>query len=1139
MGDYNNSLAYGQKHQEPSTFSLEDEKTKEKEQLKTTGPLQLDMQRQDLLGELSRESEQTTESLQVQEAKAEVTQQATEETKVSLVHRIASGLPVYKPESAAADIPESQFFANKISSLWKANWFGRKSVKRMSTRMGHHIDRFLASSEITDKDVYDVAQTVVKNADLAGYIKEKKATVEDDPKFNQTNVSERLELFNMLSNPEAFNEKTLKDALENHPDYFPFTSNKDIELNSDYFREYPMAAKTILMYRLAKGFSADTIKVKGKTKKAVADRLKSITDNLAPLYQSLINSDDYKKALAKDISQRTINTVKAGFRSDQYEMKGRYKGVIEKELSYRMERLDHAMKNWRHYVDTTPMLRPEDAMENYYYTLKNYEADMVSFLEKPGKASAEEINKVNEHIATLAKLRHYRQLGPEAAEEKAALEKEFNLSVSYKKEKNTFYNALDKQLGEVKKEWTDKEEKKKDAFDESDEELLKIYPREVIDTVRRIDEWVSSNVMKTAYGNSESNFSMNILRRSFSQRLAAYYLIENEKRHQPAVSDVILSQNGYIPDFAKFKKIMKASGMKVHTRIAATVKDTNKVRRSKVLTRATGTTGNVYLAKLEDTLKILDNPELGIGESVDEFEQQKKQAAAPETPNEVKTREAKFVSFMKVLANHQAVMREAEGWSVHTKKRMKRKADSEEAMRKAFLELQAADAAVGALMDDEEFKKKYFKEAPTPESTGMQTANTAFKIVAPLAGGAGTLAEKTTDFSKDRFNFGVWNLSDKQISNTILTSGVFSSVQGAVALAGMITEIVSVSKHFGEGDYTQKAELIAGVVSKAASVAQAAGKAYIMFANHGKILETVTSAAAQGQTKQTISKTVSNMPATQALGAATATVQTLAATTKFITTKVNDSKQEKSAEEAEKEIKKKETTDEAEARRSARLLKALTNTRSIQASANSRIMEQSAYQMASGGLNIIGSVFPPAALVTMGISLAVTIAASIREFYSKMKEKDEAIDNFIGMDKLLADYMSMVPEEARKEMLVSKYGEKKASKMSEDDVLESYRDELRLEVLKRMQFTSYEEMFGDIVNKYVDVMYQFIFYREDGSQIFAEDDDAKPSTDEKATNKLAFSLMGVFAPLKFEYPPKDKPDAIKPTKDVMRNSLMK
>ena len=564
-------------------------------------------------------------------------------TNISMVRTLETGLGLYVPRNQADALPAYTLGDKKIGRLYSSREKGYHRPEHAAERMHQHVERFLASSEITDQNVAQAAATCLQTSMLK--------SLKDESKIASTgadaDTAQWLEVLDKLSGD--LSAQDIEGLLEDHKQIlFQSMAPEKREKLRAYCKQFPYAAKTLLMEEMA-GHLEGKLKSTETIDHGLAERIQGLKKNLKPLCDVLRQSQDYKSVV--------------GDTGDSSDIGGVAERMTEAARK-RIRELGTAGQTMREYIEKSDLESIDMKLGKYRAMLQLYEAELRGFREAhpAGQTLAEEDKELDEivrkYLPDLDLLRDFESFESLTDEKKAGIRSAFGFDdVTVRRE--TFFQSLDQTIDSVTQVVTrpvqltgEAQEEKKKKKEEPKEETELLYSTSTISAVKLCDLWVSRNAVKTAQGDSAGNFALELLELPFSERLFAYYLLENQKREDPSVTDALLSQNGYVPNYDKIKKVMVATRFKFHKRIISYFKGSRAGMASRGLERRFANTGALYMHKIEDTVRVVEG-DSGLADFVEKSRQERLEIMRLEQDGD-KLTEGQRAVVGKMKARHQA-----------------------------------------------------------------------------------------------------------------------------------------------------------------------------------------------------------------------------------------------------------------------------------------------------------------------------------------------------------------------------------------------------------------------------------------------------------------------------------------------------
>ncbi|MCR5092875.1 MAG: hypothetical protein K6B72_02775 [Lachnospiraceae bacterium] len=666
-------------------------------------------------------------------------------TNISMVRTLETGLGLYVPRNQADALPAYTFGDKKVSRLYSSREKGYHRPEHAAERMHQHVERFLASSEITDQHVAQAAATCLQTSMLK--------SLKDESKIASTgadaDTAQWLEVLDKLSGD--LSAQDIEGILEDHKQIlFQSMAPQEQEKLRAYCKQFPYAAKTLLMEEMA-GHLEGKLKSTETIDHGLAERIQGLKKNLKPLCDVLRQSQDYKSVV--------------GDTGDSSDIGGVAERMTEAARK-RIRELGTAGQTMREYIEKSDLESIDMKLGKYRAMLQLYETELRGFREAhpAGQTLSEEDKELDEivtkYLADLDELQDFESFEGLTDEKKASIRRAFGFDdVTVRRE--TFFQSLDQTIDSVTQVVTrpvqltgEAQEEKKKKKEEPKEETELLYSTSTISAVKLCDLWVSRNAVKTAQGDSAGNFALELLELPFSERLFAYYLLENQKREDPSVTDALLSQNGYVPNYDKIKKVMVATRFKFHKRIISYFKGSRAGMASRGLERRFANTGALYLHKIEDTVRVVEG-DSELADFVEKSRQERLEIMRFEQAGEkltegqrtlvgqMKTRHQAYIDLMLKLDKQRALVK-------------KGKKDSSTEVVEAKREVQAAiramidaNKAVGRTSRRQARKKSKGGTPPTPQGPELSASTDA--LLSRKEAKAAMLSEGDVE-QKDRYS---------------------------------------------------------------------------------------------------------------------------------------------------------------------------------------------------------------------------------------------------------------------------------------------------------------------------------------------------------------------------------------------------
>ena len=167
---------------------------------------------------------------------------------VSRMRSLKSGLATHIPKKAGEPLSSYTYFNRKILGTFPAQQRGYYRAGEVEDRMQQHVDRFLASSEITDEDVVRVAETCLDSSGLLDLFGEDKIVIKSSNPDEVTLEKAKLTLIQRIR--EIDDKDLTPEAIEKMlNDYKLVLGEVEGERFLPYLKKYPYAAKAFILQR--------------------------------------------------------------------------------------------------------------------------------------------------------------------------------------------------------------------------------------------------------------------------------------------------------------------------------------------------------------------------------------------------------------------------------------------------------------------------------------------------------------------------------------------------------------------------------------------------------------------------------------------------------------------------------------------------------------------------------------------------------------------------------------------------------------------------------------------------------------------------------------------------------------------------
>ena len=590
----------------------------------------------------------------------------------------------------------------------------------------------------------------------------------------------------------------------------------------------------------------------------------------------------------------------------------------------------------------------------------------------------------------------------------------------------------------------------------------KNFPPETVAAVKKMDRWIVENI-KRRVGDSDSNFVMELLGHSLRERLLVYYLIENEKEKMPTELDAAVAVTGYVPDVANFTDKLKKFFL---LRGANILRKIDLVDESGLL----NTAGKYSTKKIEGVIRLLDDPSKGLDRYLEKAVEDRKHMLDPDLPEEVRYRQLCYIALMEDVTKLRAL---TNGMPPEKMEKSEAVARWRTRIERSLSRLVKANEKVKALWENDKVAKKF-----ASTTTALPWNFDGEKLKDPIR------ESGVWDYLSNVFNLPATLLAAKDVLEPNLS--VTGRIRRAAQTLDKAGQTVSRGKYIGQ---------IIGffVDSPSGAVAKVIGKAMSSVAT---FVKTVISAGQYGMVSLSAKKATEFAENVQ----------------KEEKKKSEEQKTEEKKTEEQKTEEPKEKTPDEEPLPQVPLPdfdQAVKSTIHIQ---KHILRDEIATNLmrTAGSLSSIVATFIPDKMARKAvgeISDVMMVTRLLFSLWSRSDLRKKAMDEFLNLDDLTKQVTPMV--ETLDQQTQVKYGYYRIQ--TKDANLDAVKDALRMEVLRQLHFSSMEEFFSEITQRYAAVIYHHIFFDEEGKAILADN--------EKAIKERR-PLCKLFPNLKFTYPKK-------------------
>ena len=615
-----------------------------------------------------------------------------------------------------------------------------------------------------------------------------------------------------------------------------------------------------------------------------------------------------------------------------------------------------------------------------------------------------------------------------------------------------------------------------------------MFAPEIVKAVHEIDKWVAKNGNSLAHGNSETTFAADILGHPMRERLFVYYMVEKQHLDKPTGLDAAMAINGYIPDLDKFTEAVNAPKYKVHQYIISAIRDTDFVHEHESIRGALAGFGTIGLDKIESAIRMLDDEKMQLSDQLLHYKEAIKSdysdVLAKHPDNE------KLAHYLELKRDRQEKLK-AMLASLEKSRELAQISDEAIINKKEKLEAaqeQALDVRMQMLMLTEADKKLAEEEDRVNKDKDLQTllkSAIGRKIYNP-DDEEQSKEEKIDGYTETANTIaGLLATADEKL----FESGIFTTLNGITALAKIITTCYAT-------DFSSEERSVNEKIKDATTIMDAISDAAEPVA---EMIKTIVGSSSEifGTVGGVISSAVTTV---------TGVVETVtAAHNEHV---VRDARSETRTATRAMVNETEKSKDKSKIREARELARAADNVGRMQENKYGTRKVQSGLKATGGAVSLATALIPGinvAGAVAGGI---VTAVSTIHKFYREKENRNEALDVFLGMDKLVEEY--------KQKKGVMDYG-------TEDD-----KELIRGMMLRKFHFSSAEQFFNDLSMKYAQHIYDRIFYKSDGTLVRETDVDEIKAREE---------FTNLFPELKFIWPAKG--GVPYPTVEQLAADLMK
>lgn len=633
-------------------------------------------------------------------------------------------------------------------------------------------------------------------------------------------------------------------------------------------------------------------------------------------------------------------------------------------------------------------------------------------------------------------------------------------------------------LDEVQNQGAERDKQEKIGMDEN---LEKGVTPAQLDGIREIAKWMYRNSYDTgavSLGDSQERFVRMILQLPARVKLLMYYMIENKRRHNPEMLDIMTSQTSYVPNLERFKDEMIASKWKSWKRVSGDYVYWNKLEETLQIAR--GSMPAISLMGALGPMDALDripDPPAAQGDVAAQA------ASASPADAAVADREKALRVFMQVAKKHRDLLQKKENGGTVKQEEM----DMSKAYLRASLQ-QLADA-------DDTLKglpESMHAEEPM-EDSGLEKAESYTETGSSIVG-MGAKANSINDQADNLKKYLSWDISPiaKDLN---LSAGILGSIGGVTSLVASIFGIVELCKSGAAMSGHALGEKIADIVS-----------------SFGEIVDTLTSGGYTIKNAGIVGAEAATEAGKAALASAETASGAISVATGAMSMGIGLYKEYKAIDESKT------------AHAARREMKGLSAEESEKADAildlNTRITDSkagsAALDVVSGSLQMMGGVLSLTGVgsivgtVLSCVGTAVSLAKSIKEYFEKKKNTEATVDAYIKMDSILELVMERLKQRGMN------YAEKEV------------RKQIRQEIIASLGFASINSFYTHITRVYAQFLYDRAFYK-DGTMLTM----SSPEADRKNPYVEMLKSFGVKAVF-----PKDENGVPQPDIDTIAGKMV-
>lgn len=601
--------------------------------------------------------------------------------------------------------------------------------------------------------------------------------------------------------------------------------------------------------------------------------------------------------------------------------------------------------------------------------------------------------------------------------------------------------------------------------------------------LREIAMWMyrnSGDIGLIELAPSQERFVRMILNLPARMKLYMYYLIENKRRHDATMEDMIMSQTDYVPKLELFKDQMIATKWKFWKRIDGSHVYWHKLEEALQLARAGSETLSIFGSMgSPDSVERMNTEAKGM-EAAQLFENYQNVGEEGGIGGEGRARMSAMLTLLTLIQSHKKMLQDREAGKTVD--------------QKALNQSQANILRIYGILTsiDEKIEQQKAEEGFTESRAGKAQTYIG-------AGGSGVGAGSFLSSLKSPADFIGLKLSDLHLENLNLSAGVFSSAAALTVLAATIAGIVNICNSAKEETPAETAGKAILLIKNFVDIAGKATSGKYAIANRG-ILKSITDVA------ENSAEYAALMTAQKAKGA----VAIISGTIDFAGGAAQAGRAENqraAALEARKSMGELQGEEKSAADEITALQGRISDSRT---SSGMMKMLSGTLQIMGGTLAVLG-VTSAVGTVLSGIASGINLAISVKEYFERRSNRKTTIDKYIKLDEI-------------EEIVRPKVEEQRGSAGVPDNL----REQIRSEVIACLGFSSEDTFYVHITRTYAKFLIERAFY-ENGRSILA--DPAKKPEDMNPYAKMISSFG-----LKPIYPSKEG-DTPKPDVDTLAKKM--